>query len=428
MTTRRQFLGALGLPAAGLVAAPGLESRSLHDLIAKLAATPGTAGELAKDEDFWLQIAAAYTVDRSIINFNNGGVSPAPAWAQDAMKRNLDFSNECPAKNLWQILEPKKEGVRQRLAKEWACDPEELAITRNASEGMQILQFGFDLEPGDEVIATTQDYGRMVNTFKQRVKREGIVFNQFDIPVPAEDPAEIIDIYRKNITDKTKIIMVCHVINLTGQVLPIKEITALGRERGIPVIVDGAHAFANIDFTFEDIDVDYYATSLHKWLCAPHGTGLLYVRRDKIAGVWPLTAANDNQTADIRKFEEIGTHPAANHLAIAESLSLHQGIGGARKQARFNYLRDRWARRLMQHDRIRLHTSLKPGMANSLGNVQIEGMEPGELTSHLWKEHKIVVTPIRHAQFQGIRVSPGIYSTLSEVDRFCDAMEAAASA
>ncbi len=197
----------------------------------------------------------------------------------------------------------------------------------------------------------------------------------------------------------------------------------MARSRGIPVIVDGAHALAHFDFKISELDCDYYATSLHKWLFAPHGTGLLYVRKDKIRELWPLMAATEKMDEDIRKFEEIGTHPAANYLAIAEALSFHQGIGGKRKQARLVYLRDYWARRLLEHRRVRLHTSLKPGFACGIATVEIEGVEPGALNAWLWEKHRILVTPIVHQEFRGIRVSPSVYTTLQELDRFCHAME-----
>jgi len=382
----------------------------------------GSARAIAKDEDFWAEVAQAFTVDRSLVNLNNGGVSPSPAYVQEAMKRHLDYSNEAPAYTMWRILEPQREAVRQRMAREWDCDPEEIALTRNASEGLQICQLGFDLKPGDEVLTTTQDYGRMITTFQQRERREGIVLKQFKIPVPAEDPAEVVRRFEEAITPRTKLILVCHMINLTGQILPVREVTALGRSRGIPVIVDGAHALAHFDFTLGELDVDYYATSLHKWLFAPHGTGLLYVRRDRIGGLWPMQAAAESMSDNIRKFEEIGTHPAANYLAIGEALTFHQAIGGKRKTERLVYLRDTWANQLLEDDRVRLHTSLKPGFACGIANVQIDGLDSGALGSWLWKNHRIIVTPIAHDEFSGLRISPSVYTTLEELGRFVDAM------
>ncbi len=426
MPSRRQFLGSMAVPAvaaAGLPLLPTRLSAGAREIADELGGWSGTPGQIARDEDFWVEVARAFTVDRSLINLNNGGVSPSPRWVQEAMKRHLDYSNEAPTYTMWQILEPQRETVRARLAREWGVDAEEIALTRNASEGLQILQHGFDLEPGDEVLTTTQDYGRMITTFRQRERRDGIVLKQIRIPVPAEDPAEIVRLFEEAITPRTRMILCCHMINLTGQILPVKELTALGRRHGIPVLVDGAHALAHFDFDLGELDVDFYATSLHKWLFAPHGTGLLYIRRERIPEVWPLTAAPESRDGDIRKFEEIGTHPAANYLAIAEALTFHQGIGGARKDARMVYLRDYWADRLLQHDRVRLHTSRKPGFACGLANVQIDGVDPGPLNQYLWNEHRIIAVGIGHEECTGSRITPSVYTTLEELDRFGDAME-----
>ena len=422
MYTRRSFFGAIGRPAmAGALAAtlqPHLDL--LADVFAERHDSPASA---ASDESFWSEIQKAFTVDRSLINLNNGGVSPSPAFVQEAMKRHLDYSNEAPVYTMWRILEPQREGVRQRLARAFGCDAEEIALTRNASEGLQICQMGIDLQRGDEVLTTTQDYPRMITTFQQRERREGIKLVQFSIPIPAEDPAEIVRLFESHITPRTKLILVSHMINITGQILPAKAVVQMARRRGIPAIVDGAHTFAHFDFDHSDLDCDYYATSLHKWLFAPHGTGLLYVRKDKIGGLWPMTAAPEAMDDNIRKFEEIGTHPAANYIAVAEALTFHEGIGPERKAARLRFLRDRWARRLLEHDRVRLHTSLRPEFACGIATVQVEGMDSDQLASHLWGRHNIIVTPIKHPEFEGIRVSPSVYTTLEEIDRCAEAME-----
>lgn len=425
MPTRRQFLSrsALGLPAAFAAAT---WSHSAEAVLAALAEHAGSAEDIARDEDFWFEVGRAFTVDRSLVNLNNGGVSPAPAFVQEAMKRRLDLSHQAPSYTMWQVLEPQRETVRARLAQEWGVSPEEIALTRNASEGLQICQFGFDLKAGDEVLATDQDYGRMLTTFRQRERREGIVLCTFEVPVPCNDPGEFVRRYREHITDRTRLILCCHMINLTGEILPVREIAALGRERGIPVIIDGAHALAHFDFSLRDLDCDFYATSLHKWLFAPHGTGLLYVRRDRIAGLWPLMAAPAELTDDIRKFEEIGTHPAANALAIAEALTFHQGLGGARKAARLRHLRDYWIEAARDIPGLRLHTSLEPGRACGIATMEIEGLDPTALAARLWEKHRIIVTPIVHGeQFRGIRVSPSVYTTLEELDRFADALRRA---
>jgi isopenicillin-N epimerase len=259
---RREFLGGLGLPlvAAGVA----LDPSRIAAVLAAAAHDERSPDDVAADEDFWSEVARAYTVDRTLVNLNNGGVSPSPAFVQDAMVRHLAFSNQAPAYTMWRVLEPQREQVRARLARAWKVDSEEIALTRNASEGLQICQFGFDLESGDEVLTSTQDYPRMLTTFKQRERREGIVLKQFSIPIPAEDDDEIVSLFEQHISPKTKLILMCHVINITGQILPVRKVVAMARAKGIPVIVDGAHALAHLDFKLSELDCDYYASSLHK--------------------------------------------------------------------------------------------------------------------------------------------------------------------
>ena len=427
MQSRRHFLGTISLPAAAAtlgapVTSPYLRASAL-DIARELAGHPGSADEVARDEDFWFEVARAFTVDRTLINLNNGGVSPSPRWVQDAMKRHLDQSNLAPTYTMWEILEPQREGVRERMARQWGVDPEEVAFTRNASESLQTMQLGIDLERGDEVLTTTQDYGRMLTTFRQRERREGIVMRQIRIPVPAEDPAQIVRLFEEAITPRTRAILACHMINLTGQVLPVRQLSAMARRHGIPLIIDGAHALAHFDFSLAELDVDNYSSSLHKWLFAPHGTGLLYVRRDRIEGIWPLMAAPDRMASDIRKFEEIGTHPAANYLAIGEALTFHQGLGPARKEARMVHLRNYWAEKLLENDNVRLNTSLRPGLAYGIANVAVDGIDPVALRDHLWKEHRIITVAIGHEECRGLRVSPSVYTTLEELDRFVEAVD-----
>jgi isopenicillin-N epimerase len=382
-----------------------------------------TPEEVAPDEDYWAEIQRAFTVDRTIINLNNGGVSPSPRVVQEAMQRYLALSNEAPAHTMWNILEPHIESVRRQLAASFGCDPEEMAITRNASEALEIVQLGMDLKAGDEVLTTTQDYPRMLTTWDQRARREGIMIKQIRFPVPPPNLAYLAEMFDDAITPRTKVIHVCHITNLTGQIFPVREIVQMARARNIEVIVDGAHAYAQFPFKLQDLDCDYYGTSLHKWLLAPHGTGFLYVRKSKIEKVWPLMAAPKEMNANIRKFEEIGTHPAANHNAIAEALAFHEGIGGERKAARLRFLRDRWMNRLEGQRGIKLLTSRDPQMSCGLATFAIGDHDPNKVVEHLWKTRRILVTPIVHAEFKGIRVTPNVYTTLKEVDTFAESVE-----
>ena len=419
MHDRRSFLQTMGYPAAAALAWPALP-RLRDDWSPDRLPREGGGPE---DEAFWAEVQRAFTVDRSLINLNNGGVSPSPSYVQDAMKRHLDFSNQAPTWTMWRVLEPQIETVRGMLAARFGCDAEEIAITRNASEGLQICQAGFDLEPGDEIVTSSQDYPRMMQTWQQRERRDGIRLVQIELPVPAEDNAEVVRRFEAAITPRTRVIHMCHMINLTGQILPVRDVVRMARRRGIPVIVDGAHAFAHFDFRQSDLECDYYATSLHKWMFAPHGTGMLYVKRDLIPSMWALQAPPAGMDANIRKFEEIGTHPAANHNAIAEAIVFNDAIGMQRKQERLVWLRDRWAVPLARMDRVRLLTSLRPGFAYGIATVAIDGIDAGALGAHLWDRHRIIVTPIGHPSVQGIRVSPSVYTTPDEIDRFRAAME-----
>jgi selenocysteine lyase/cysteine desulfurase len=422
MPSRREFLGRMFAGAA--IVPPALRddwTRVIEDATRGLDRLTPT--EVAQDEAYWNEIQRAFTVDRTIVNLNNGGVSPSPRVVQEAMARYLAISNEVPAYSMWQLVEPQIESVRLQLARNFGCDPEEMAITRNASEALEIVQLGIHLEPGDEVLTTNQDYGRMLTTWDQRARREGIVVKKISFPVPPPSMQDLVDRFERAIGPRTKIIHCCHITNLTGQIFPVRDIVRMAKARGIEVIVDGAHAYAHFPFKRDDLECDYYGTSLHKWLLAPHGTGFLYVRRDRIKDIWPLMAAPPEMDTNIRKFEEIGTHPAANHNAIAEALAFHEGIGAERKAARLRYLRDRWMRPLENRPRIRLHTSFDPAMSCGLANVGIEGIEPAALSDHMWKTRRIFVTPINHADCTGIRVTPNVYTRLEEIDLFVQAME-----
>lgn len=379
--------------------------------------------ELASNEDFWFNVQNAYDVDRSVINLNNGGVAPSPRVVMDAMHRHDRFTNQLPSRHLWDVLDPQVEPVRAALAKTFGCDAEEIAIVRNASEALETCLLGIDLRPGDEILTTTHDYPRMLTTLRQRERREKVVIKTFSIPAPSKDMSEITKLFEQNITPQTKIILACHIINITGQILDVKAIARMGRERGIEVIIDGAHAFAHFPFRHADLDCDYYGTSLHKWLSSPIGMGLLYVRRSKIKGLWSLMASEEKNESDIRKFEEIGTHPTAPRLAIAEALRFYEGLGAERKAARLRYLRDRWATRLADQKKIKLFTNLDPKQSCAIATVGIEGIPAATLTGHLFAKHKILTTPIVIEQIDGIRVTPNTYTTVAEVDIFAEVME-----
>src|SRR5438105_8991051 len=420
---RRRFLSSVG-KGLGLAA---LSSSAVASLLKDVQAAAKRVARLsaetaARDEDFWFDIQQAFSVTRGIVNLNNGGVSPSPRVVTEALVRYIWQQEDATAYPMWEILEPQSETIRTGLAELFGCDREEIAITRNASESLETLLLGLDLKSGDEVLTTTQDYGRMLTTIRQREQREGIKLNLIKIAIPPKNIDEITAAFQRAMTPRTRLIQIAHQVNITGQITPVKAVCEMARAHGVETIVDGAHSFAQFDFKQKDLDCDYFGTSLHKWLYAPKGTGLLYVKRDKIAKVWPLFAAEEKQKSDIRKFEEIGTHSAAPKLAIGESLLFHNGIGGKRKEARLRYLSRYWMDKLKDVPKVRFNTSFDPNQMCAIANVQIEGLDQGKIGSYLFSKHHIFTTPIVHEEFTGLRITPNLYTTLPELDRFCEVM------
>src|SRR3954467_1508400 len=415
MSDRRAFLGSLiGAGAAlPIVRLPVLRA----DAFRRLA----RAQQITEDEAYWAEIQRAFDLDRTMGNLNKGGCTPAPSHVLEQMIRDLRFSNELPVEHMWGVLEPRIESVRRELARDFGCDTEEMAITRNASESNENMIFGLDLKRGDEVIMTTQNYPRMQTAWRQRERREGIVLKRVKIETPVKSTQSYVDQIAAAITPRTKVIEVMHISFQTGYIAPVREIVELARTKGIEVFVDGAHAFAHFPFTRDELGADYYGTSLHKWLHAPVGTGLLYVRKEKQKNLWPLMAAAATQDNDIRKYEEIGTHPAANHNAISAALAFHHGIGVDRKIARLRFLRDRWAKRLLKESsRVSVLTPLDDRQSGAIALFQVEGIDNVKLGAWLFNQHRIVNTPIVHAEFRGIRITPNVYTTVEEIDIFAD--------
>ncbi|HSF20006.1 MAG TPA: aminotransferase class V-fold PLP-dependent enzyme [Vicinamibacteria bacterium] len=421
---RRRFLQTLG---AGLGAA-GVTTIFDPGETARVEAATGRVASLvpedvARDEAYWRDVQQAFSISRSLIDLNNGYTCPSPRVVTESLIEYIWQQEEAPSYVLRSLLPPRRETVRNGLARLFGCDPEEIALVRNTSEAMEILLLGIDLKSGDEVVTTTQDYGRMRTTLDQRQRREGIEIKYITIPTPARTMDEIVENFRGAITSRTKMILMSHQINLTGQILPVKEVCDIAREHGIEVMVDGAHSFAQFAFKREEVGCDYFGTSLHKWLLAPKGTGMLFVRRDKIEKIWPLMAAPESMNADIRKFEEIGTHSLAPYLATGEALAFHNAIGSERKEARLRYLKDYWAKRLMELPNVRLHTSLDPRMSCAIGNVEATNVAPDDLVDYFWDKHHIIVTAINHDEYRGLRITPNLYTTLDELDYFCEVFE-----
>jgi isopenicillin-N epimerase len=410
--------------ATGAVAFAAFQANAANRAAAAGAQVAGrTPEDVASDEDYWAEIRNAFTVERNIINFNNGYVSPAPLPVQDAMRRYLEYSDMGPISTMVNVLYPQIERVREHLAQVAGCDPEEMAITRNASESNEIVQYGIDLKPGDEVLTTNQDYPRMLTTFRQRERRDGIKLVAISFPVPPPSMDDLYQRFERAVTPNTKLILLCHITNRTGVIFPVRRICDMAHARGIPVLVDGAHAFNHFPFKISDLNCDYYGCSLHKWTCAPVGTGFLYVRKSRIAQTWSLMASDAMQADDIRKFEEIGTHPAANPNSISEALVFNENIGIPRKAERLRYLRNRWAHRLRANPRVKILHAEDPEMSCGIGFISFNGVDAGKMYDALFTKYNIITARIEHEEYDGLRVTPHIYSTLRDVDTFADAVE-----
>ena len=416
---RRSFLGQTAAAATAILNPSAL----LHAKTAAAKVSDRPADSVARDEDFWFNVRHAFTVDRNMINLNNGGVSPAPKIVMDTEIRYLEMENLNPSYYMWNVLDPGIETVRRRLAETFGCDPEEMAITRNASEALENIQLGMDLKAGDEVVTTNQDYGRMITTWQQRERRDGIVLKQVTFQVPPPSMEYLKKQIEAAITPRTKVIHICHITNRTGQIFPVKSICQMARERGIETIVDGAHAFAQFPFKHEDLDCDYYGTSLHKWVLAPIGTGALYVRKSKIEKIWPLMAAPPAMAGNIRKFEEIGTHPASQRNSITEALAFHDSIGPERKAERFRYLRHRWSNVLRELPGVKILNSEDPEQSCAIGFISVANIDCGKLQEYLWNKQRIWTVAIRTpGEYEGLRITPNVYTTLEEVDTFTAVM------
>lgn len=382
-----------------------------------------TANDLASNEDYWSVIQQGYSASSSpVIILNNGGVSPSPIVVQKAVERFNELSNQGPSYYMWQILDQGRENLREGLAKLGACSPEEISINRNATEALVTIIYGLDLKRGDEVIGSTQDYPNMMQAWKQRALRDGIVYKQLTFDFPSENDEEIVEKYKAAITPKTRIIHLTHVVNWNGQIMPVKKIASMAHEHGLEVIIDGAHSFGLLDFSIPDLGGDYFGTSLHKYLSAPIGSGMLWVKKDKISNLWPLICAGDPKSDNIRKFENLGTRSFPIEQGIGEALNFHNAIGTKRKEERIRYLKNYWAQQALEIPGVKIHTSLKPAYSCALAGVSLEGMSPAELSAKLMGNYKIHTTSISIENIHCVRVSPHVYTKISDLDRLIEAL------
>lgn len=379
-------------------------------------------GGAVDDEDFWGWIREAYTMSPNIINFNNGGVAPQPKVVQDAHIRFYQYSNEAPSYYMWQILDQGREPLRQKLADIAGCDAEEIAINRNSTEGLNSVIFGLNLQRGDEVILSKMDYPNMINAWKQREKRDGVKLVWLDLQMPMLNDDDIVKAYTSAFTSKTKVVHVTHLVNWTGQILPIRRIADEAHKKGIEVIGDGAHTFAHFDFKIPDLGCDYFATSLHKWLSAPFGSGLLYIKKDKIKNVWALLSNNEPDGTDIRKFESLGTRSFASEMAIGTAVDFYQVIGSKRKEDRLRFLKDYWVNKVKDLPGIHFYQPNTTHQSCAIANVGVIGRKPEDISGELFSKHKIHTVAINWENVHGVRVTPNVYTTTKELDKLVNAL------
>ena len=423
MNQRREFLQKMGV-LAGAFSANSLFNQ-LHAAnfeSAQAAVKNLSADAVAADEDYWSVIQQAYTVNANFVNLNNGGVSPSPRVVQEAVERYNQLTNQGPSYYMWRILDQGREPLRYKLAEMAGCSTEEIAINRNATEALNTVIFGLDLKAGDEVIGTKQDYPNMIQAWKQREMREGIVYKQLNFQFPIENDAEIVKAFENAITPKTKIIHITHIINWIGQILPAKKIADMAKSHGIEVIVDGAHSFGLLDYKIPDLNCDYFGTSLHKFLSAPIGSGMLWIRKEKIGKIWPLLCNGDPKGTDIRKFETLGTRSFPIEQGIGEAVNFQMAIGGKRKEDRIRYLKNYWAKKVAEIPKVKIHTSFKPEYACAICGVSIDGMTPGELDSALFNTYKIHTVGIVWENISCVRITPHVYTRIQDLDKLVKAI------
>jgi selenocysteine lyase/cysteine desulfurase len=423
--SRRDFVKAVSSMAGTFTLLPSLCAFAQKS--EKLVSIPQVSSkeDVTQDEDYWAWVQQAYSVSPNVINLNNGGVSPQPIVVQDALDRYNRLSNEAPSYYMWRTLDEAREGLRLKLADLAGTSPEEIAINRNATEALETVIFGLNLQKGDEVVLTKQDYPNMIHAWRQREKRDGIVLKWINLELPIEEDHYFVKKFEEQITDKTKVVMITHLINWSGQLLPAKQISQMVKKKNknIYVLIDGAHSFAHFDFKIPDLEGDFFGTSLHKWLSAPFGTGMMYLRKEKISEIWTMFASDAPQGADIRKFEVLGTRSFPTEMATGYAVNFQNAIGTLRKQKRLHYLKNYWLEKALNIKGLSTQTSLKPEFSGAIATFALKGMTVADLTTALFKKARIHTTGITWENINGVRVTPHVYTTLKDLDRLVDTIQ-----
>jgi selenocysteine lyase/cysteine desulfurase len=407
---KRTFLKSAGIFGLGTIVGPS----GLAKLIESVAEIPHA--ELAKDEDFWMQIRAGYLIKPDYINLENGYYCFLPKQTLESFIKHVREINYQGSYYMRTVQFDNKKAMAARLAAFAGCSVEELIITRNTTESLDIIIGGLDWKPGDEAVMAEQDYPSMLNMFKQVAARYGVVNKIISVPNHPASDEEIINLYANAITDRTKLLMVCHMINITGHILPVRKICDMAHARGVDVMVDGAHAFGHFRFTIPELNCDYYGSSLHKWLSVPLGSGILYVKKENIKKIWPLIASGETNPDSILHLNQIGTHPVYTDLTITEAIDFHNMLGSERKETRLRYLQHYWTDKVMNMPHIILNTPADPVRSCAIANVGVNGIKPGELGDILFKKYKIYCAPIDGANVHGCRITPNVYTSTEELD------------
>jgi len=394
-----------------------LEKPGLAEALAK------SAPEVAQDEAFWSALRAHYPTDNHFINLENGYYCFQPDDILNAFIEHVRAINGEASHYMRTRLDTDVVKVRSAVARLAGCATEELVVTRNTTESLDTVINGLDWKAGDEAVMATQDYGSMIDMFALQARRHGIVNRIVEIPLDPKSDDEIVTIYRDAISDKTRLLMVSHIVGGTGQVLPIAAICDMAHDRGVEVMVDGAHSFAHLDFRIPDLKCDYYGASLHKWLSAPLGVGLLYVKRDRIAKLWPIFGDASMADDDIRKLNHRGTHPIHTDLTIERAIAFHEAIGPARKQARLRHLQTYWTSRVRSLPNVYLNTPSHPDRTCAIANVGVRGIPPARLAAALLDDHGIYTVAIDRGTVKGVRITPQLYTSIAELDILVGALK-----
>lgn len=414
---KREFLKTSSLLSIGtLFSFPALEK-----LMEKVEHIPSS--ELAADEDFWLQIRKGYRLKEDYINLENGYYCIQPEEVLEAYIKHVREINLQGSYYMRTVQYDNKKVMTMKLAEVAGCSIGELIITRNTTESLDMIIGGLNWQPGDEAVMAQQDYGAMLDMFNQVAKRYGVANKIISVPNHPKSDEEIVDLYANAITSKTKLLMVCHMINITGHILPIIKICDMAHSKGVPVMVDGAHAFAHLNFKISELNCDYYGASLHKWLSVPLGAGMLYVKKEQIPKVWPLFAESEREDADISRLNHTGTIPVHTDLAIANAIEFYNKIGAQRKEDRLRFLQNYWTKQVRNLPNVILNTPEDKQRSCAIANVGIKNMKPSVMAERLLKEHKIYTVAIDGKGVQGCRITPNVYTTTQELDALVKAIK-----